>query len=68
MVVGNCWLPPMAGHNLIGASELVTAFSSDSSTSTSVVAAKKIPSSLDELLTDPPQPQCHHQSRFEFAA
>lgn len=49
-VVGNCWLPPMAGHNLVGATELVTAFSSDSASSGSAAVEKKIPASLDELL------------------
>jgi serine/threonine protein kinase len=49
-VVGNCWLPPMAGHNLVAASELVTAFSSDSAGGSAVVVARKTPSSLSELL------------------
>lgn len=50
-VTGNCWLPPMAAHNLIAASELTTAFSSG--TSTTPVAARKIPETLEELMKLP---------------
>lgn len=49
-VIGNCWLPPMAAHNLIAASELVTAFSSGSPDVASTATAKPSPGSLEELL------------------
>lgn len=47
-VVGNCWLPPMAAHNLIGASELVASFSPG--TSRFAVAADNGPQTIEELL------------------
>ncbi len=49
-VIGNCWLPPMAGHNLVAASELITAFSGNSTDSAVVAATKKVPATLEELL------------------
>ncbi len=47
-VIANCWLPPMAAHNLIAASEHVISFSSGTSSSTTPVATG--PQSLEELL------------------
>ncbi len=47
-VVANCWLPPMAAHNLLAASELVITFASGGSDS--AVPAKSGPKSLEELL------------------
>ncbi len=49
-VIGNCWLPPMAGHNLIAASELLTAFSKGASPDAVAVASRKIPQTIKELL------------------
>ena len=47
-VVANCWLPPMAAHNLLAASELVVTFASGST----VAAEPEIagPKTLAELL------------------
>jgi serine/threonine-protein kinase len=47
-VVANCWLSPMAAHNLIAASELAVAFSAGISTATTV--QKNIPQTLEALL------------------
>ena len=47
-VVANCWLPPMAAHNLIAASEHVIAFSAGTSTQPTTVYQG--PESLQELL------------------
>lgn len=47
-VVANCWLPPMAAHNLIAATEHVIAFSSGTSAVTAPVDTG--PKSLPELL------------------
>ena len=47
-VVANCWLPPMAAHNLIAASEHVISYSSGTSSSTATVATG--PQTLEELL------------------
>lgn len=48
-VVGNCWLPPMAAHNLIAGSELVTAFSYGT-TAPQNAAKKTAPANLLALL------------------
>lgn len=48
-VVANCWLPPMAAHNLIASSELVLTFSSGTSDSDAPVV-KSGPKTLEELL------------------
>lgn len=48
VVIANCWLPPMAAHNLFAASELVLSFSSGAAASEAVV--KSGPQTLDELL------------------
>ncbi len=47
-VIANCWLPPMAAHNLIAATEHVIAFSAGTSNVAKPVA--KGPQSLQELL------------------
>ena len=47
-VVANCWLPRMAAHNLLAASELVVSFASGASFATATTIA--MPQSLDELL------------------
>ena len=49
-VVANCWLPPMAAHNLIASSELVLSFSSGAS-SAAVSPTQSGPKTLEELLT-----------------
>ncbi len=51
-VVGNCWLPPMAAHNLVAATELVTAFASGTPTA-DVSSPRKTPQTLEELLASP---------------
>ncbi|MFT5303379.1 MAG: serine/threonine protein kinase, partial [Mariniblastus sp.] len=48
-VVANCWLPPMAAHNLLAASEHALSFSSGTSSSAQV-ATSTGPQTLDELL------------------
>ena len=48
-VVANCWLPPMAAHNLIAASEHVIAFAAGTSSTAEPVATG--PQTLDELLS-----------------
>jgi hypothetical protein len=50
-VVANCWLPPMAAHNLIAASELVISFSAGTTGSTAVEASSG-PQTLAELLAE----------------
>ena len=50
-VVANCWLPPMAAHNLIAASELVVSFSSGSE-GTRTPAIVSGPRTIEELLTE----------------
>ena len=47
-VVANCWLSPMAAHNLLAASELAISFASGGSPS--ATAATTGPKTLDELL------------------
>ena len=49
-VIGNCWLPPMAGHNLIAASELLMAFSKGAASDATPVATKPIPETIEALL------------------
>jgi eukaryotic-like serine/threonine-protein kinase len=51
-VVANCWLPPMAAHNLIAATELAISFSAGTSTaqSASNLTVGNAPKTLDELL------------------
>lgn len=48
-VVGNCWLPSMAAHNLIGASELVSSFAAGSG-AVDTNKLSQLPQTLDELL------------------
>ena len=48
-VIANCWLAPMAAHNLIAASELVMSFSSGN-TSRNRTEASQGPATLTELL------------------
>ncbi len=50
-VVANCWLPPMAAHNLIAASELVVTFSAGTTGSTEIQAPAG-PQTLAELLNE----------------
>ena len=47
-VVANCWLPPMAAHNLLAASELVVTFAGGSSVAATPTYTG--PKTLDELL------------------
>lgn len=47
-VVANCWLPPMAAHNLLAASELVVSFASGASAAAE--PAYSGPKTLEELL------------------
>ena len=49
-VVANCWLPPMAAHNLIAASELVVSFSTGASTTSAAAAVTTGPQTMDDLL------------------
>lgn len=51
-VIANCWLPPMAAHNLIAATELAINFSGGTATSAtrSKDSAVAQPTSLNELL------------------
>jgi len=49
-VVANCWLSPMAAHNLLAASELVLSFSSSGTASTAPTST--VPQTLEE------RPQC----------
>lgn len=49
-VVGNCWLPSMAAHNLIGASELVSSFAAGSG-AVDTNSVSQLPQTLDELLS-----------------
>lgn len=51
-VLANCWLPEIAGHNLVVGSELALSFSGGAGESAPVVA-RKAPASLDELLNTP---------------
>ncbi len=54
-VMANCWLPPMALHNLVAASELVLAsgaFTTPSTLST-LTDEKIVPSTLEQLLGTP---------------
>ncbi|MEL7498809.1 MAG: protein kinase [Planctomycetota bacterium] len=48
-VVGNCWLPPSAAHNLVAASELVSSFAAGSG-AVVMTDQPKAPQSLQELL------------------
>ena len=53
-VTGNCWLPPMAAHNLIAVAELATSFTAGTPTSSPTQSTpRKIPASLTELLKLP---------------
>ncbi len=45
----NCWLPPMAAHNLVAASELVLASTAAGSTRADITEAR-IPQTVDALL------------------
>ena len=47
-VVANCWLSPMAAHNILAASELAISFSSGGSAT--VAASPKGPKTLEELI------------------
>ena len=48
-VTGNAWLPPMATHNLMAASELLATYSKGASTNAPAVV-RKMPQSVTELL------------------
>ncbi|MFK7770323.1 MAG: protein kinase [Mariniblastus sp.] len=48
-IVANCWLPPMAAHNLIASSELVISFAGGASTA-NVPAQTSGPKTIEELL------------------
>lgn len=53
-VVANAWLPPMAAHNLVAATELLTAFANGAGTSAAVeVPPRSVPASLEALLAEP---------------
>ena len=47
-IAANCWLPPMAAHNLIASSELVMTFASGASTIAAPI--KSGPKTIEELL------------------
>lgn len=51
-VVANAWLPPDATHNLVAASELTLAFA-DSVAAESLVANRRSPQTIEELLATP---------------
>ncbi len=48
-VTANCWLPPMAAHNLIAASELVLSFSDNASQSPRMQVVS-VPQTIEKLL------------------
>ncbi len=52
-VIVNCWLPPMAAHNIAAATELVLSFSDSVIDTTSETKNRKIPQTIEELLATP---------------
>ncbi len=52
-VIANCWLPPMAAHNIAAATELVLSFSDSTIDKSSETNTRKIPQTIEELLAAP---------------
>lgn len=51
--VANCWLPPLAIHNLVAASELTLSMAGTAQAENAVQSVKRTPANLMELLATP---------------
>ncbi len=49
-VVANAWLPPMAAHNLMAATELGISFSGEAPAGPMVQSSQPLPQTLEQLL------------------
>ena len=52
-VIGNAWLPPVAAHNLLASSELLTAFSKGAGAAVATTNRPKVPQTIEEMLAAP---------------
>ena len=49
-VIANCWLPPMAAHNIVGGTELLLNYANGTNASTPITRPNQGPDSLEQLL------------------
>ena len=52
-VIVNCWLPPMAAHNIVGGTELLLTFANGAGKAATPAATRTLPKSIEELLKLP---------------